>query len=58
VDAKVEQRFAQFEVRFAHVEVRFAQFEARMERRFGDLTRWLVAAWAALLIPIIGLWFK
>jgi len=57
-DAKVEQRFAQFEVRFAQVEVRFAQFEARMERRFGDLTRWLVAAWAALLIPIIGLWFK
>jgi hypothetical protein len=29
-----------------------------MERRFAEQSRWLFAAWATLLIPIIGLWVR
>jgi len=29
-----------------------------MERRFAEQSRWLFAAWASLMIPIIGLWFR
>jgi hypothetical protein len=29
-----------------------------MERRFGEQARWMFAAWASLLIPIIGLWIR
>jgi hypothetical protein len=35
-----------------------ARIEATMERRFGEQTRWMFVAWTALLIPIIGLWFR
>lgn len=54
-DAKLEQRFAQQEVKF---ERRFAEFEVRIERRLGEQTRWLFVAWASLLIPILGLWYR
>ena len=54
-EARMEQRFAVFEAR---MEQRFAEFEARMERRFGEQARWMFAAWASLLIPIIGLWIR
>ncbi len=52
-DAKLEQRFAQFELK---EDQRMAALEARMERR--ARARWLFAAWASLMIPIIGLWFR
>jgi hypothetical protein len=35
-----------------------SSLENTLERRFGEQTRWMFAAWAALLIPIIGLWFQ
>lgn len=72
-DAKVEQRFAEFEAKMgerigalerrmdvfeARMERRFAEFEARMERRFGEQARWMFAAWASLLIPIVGLYLR
>lgn len=72
-DAKLEQRFAQFELkveqrlaqfeskveqRIAALEQRMAALEAKMERRFAEQSRWLFAAWASLLIPIMGLWFR
>jgi len=65
-DAKLEQRFAQFELKVEQRisalelkwEARFAELEAKMERRFAEQSRWLFAAWATLLIPIIGLWFR
>ncbi len=65
-DAKLEQRFAQFELkveqRMAEFEIkmeqRMAALEAKMERRFAEQSRWLFAAWASLLIPIMGLWFR
>ena len=65
-DAKVEKRFAEFEVKF---EKRFAEFEVKivqrmtslettLERRLGEQTRFFFVAWASLLIPVIGLWFR
>jgi len=65
-DAKLEQRVSTLEARLeqriaileAHLNERFAQLEAKLERRLGEQTRWLFAAWASLLIPIIGLWMR
>ncbi len=50
-----ELNFARFD---AKLEQRFAELEAKMERRFSEQSRWLFAAWASLIIPIIGLWFR
>ena len=55
LEVRVEQRIAALEVR---VERRIAELEAKMERRFAEQSRWLFAAWASLMIPIIGLWFR
>jgi BMFP domain-containing protein YqiC len=65
-DAKLEQRVSTLEARLeqriatleTHLNERFAQLEAKLERRLGEQTRWLFAAWASLLIPIIGLWMR
>jgi len=62
-DAKLEQRVGALEHRMdvfeARMKQRFAEFEARMEvRRNGEQARWMFAAWASLLIPIIGLWIR
>ena len=69
-DAKWEQRFGQFEGKW---EQRLGHFEGMWERRFGELqvslfdrldrqstqlTRLVVALWATLLIPIVGLWTR
>ena len=65
-DAKWEKRFAEFEVKF---ETRLAEFdikfekrltslETTLERRLGEQTRFFFVAWASLLIPVIGLWFR
>lgn len=35
-----------------------AEIKAELERRLGEQTRWLFVVWSALLIPIIGLWFR
>lgn len=32
-----------------------AALEAKLERRFAEQSLWLFAAWASLLIPIIGI---
>jgi hypothetical protein len=29
-----------------------------IERSLKEQTRWMFVAWASLLIPIIGLWFR
>lgn len=66
-DTKWEQRFAQVDARFAQIEARLTQFatkadlaqlEARIERRFGEQTRWLFAMWATVLIALLGLYLK
>ena len=53
--SELEQRMAALE---SKVEQRLAAMEATLERRLGEQTRWLFAAWASLLIPILGLWFR
>jgi hypothetical protein len=35
-----------------------AQLEARLERRLTEQTRWLLGAWAVVLVSVIGLWFR
>lgn len=70
-DAKLEQRFAQsdakWEHRFAQIEARLTQFatkadlaqlEVRIERRFGEQTRWLFAMWATVIIALLGLYLR
>ena len=47
-EAKLESEMAKLE----------ARLEATLERRLGEQTRWMFVAWSALLIPIIGLWFR
>ena len=54
-DAKLEQRAAELN---AKIDLRSAELKEVLERRLGDQTRWMVAAWASLLIPVIGLWFR
>ena len=46
-----ELNFARFD---AKVEQRFSQFEAMLERRLGEQTRWMFVAWASLMVAIIG----
>jgi hypothetical protein len=55
LERKLEARMAAFG---ATMERRMSSLENTLERRFGEQTRWMFAAWAALLIPIIGLWFQ
>jgi len=55
LERKLEARMAAFE---ATMERRMSSLETTLERRFGEQTRWMFAAWAALLIPIIGLRFR
>lgn len=64
LDAKLEQRLAesraelQGQLSQVHVQLatRIDRLETPLERRLGEQTRWVFGAWAALLIPIIGLW--
>lgn len=58
-DAKQEQRFAQFEAKwtrqFADLRVELID---RVDRQSTQLARLMIALWATLLIPIIGLWVR
>jgi hypothetical protein len=54
-DAKLEQRLAELSARIDGVA---ADLHAVLERRLGEQTRWFFVAWASLLVPIIGLWFR
>jgi hypothetical protein len=58
-DAKLEQRVAELDARLtARIDTMAAQLNATLERRLGEQTRWLFAAWFSLLIPIVGLWMR
>jgi len=58
-EAKLDQRVdtlraeLKAEIKSCEVSVR-----AELEKRLGEQTRWMFIAWSALLIPIIGLWFR
>ncbi|HWP36929.1 MAG TPA: hypothetical protein VNL18_05175 [Gemmatimonadales bacterium] len=56
-DAKLDQRIAELRAELsARIDTTAAQINATLERRLGDQTRWLFAAWASLMMPVIGLW--
>jgi len=65
-EAKVGQRLAEFEMKLEKrldrfelaIEKRMARLEVTLERRMNAHTRWMFGAWAMLLIPILGLWFR
>jgi hypothetical protein len=58
-EARLEQRMdaLRSELKSDMAELK-AELIGTLERRLGEQTRWLFAAWAALLVPIIGLWFR
>lgn len=66
LNAKLEQRLAELNAKLdsavAKLDARMngmtANLHAVLERRLGEQTRWFFVAWASLLIPIIGLWFR
>ena len=51
----MEVKFARLEAKF---EQRFAQLEVLLERRLGEQSRWFVAAWAAILAAVMGLYLR
>ena len=55
LDAKIEHRVAQLE---AKIETTTANLQLALEKGLKEQLRWMFAAWAALLIPIIGLWLR
>ena len=61
-EVKFERRFTDFEVsierRFSQTDAKIDQLETKLERRLGEQTRWMFAAWATMLITIIGLWAR
>ena len=65
-DAQLERRLAEFEIR---LERRLAEFEARItaammalelrvERRFGEQSRWLLGVWITVIAAAVALWFR
>ncbi len=58
MDERIGASEAKVEVRFSQLEQRMSAIEATLERRLASHTRWMFAVWAALFIPIIGLWFR
>ena len=59
VDAKLEQRVEGLRTELrADIQTSTAQLREVLERRLGEQTRWMFIAWTALLIPLIGLWFR
>jgi hypothetical protein len=53
--AVAHHAFAQLEAR---MERGFAQAQTNLEKGLKEQTRFMFLAWSALLIPIIGLWFR
>ena len=54
-DAKLEQRVDQLR---SELKAQMSELKAVLEQRLGEQTRWMFVAWSALLVPIIGLWFR
>lgn len=54
-DAKLEQRLAEFELR---MNAAAAAQEIRVERRFGEQSRWLVGIWITVIVAAGSLWLK
>ena len=50
-----ELNMARFE---GKIDLRFAEYDARMADRFLAHTRWMIGAWTAVFLAILGLWFR
>ena len=58
-DARLEQRVETLRSELkAEIEKSAAGLREVLERRIGEQTRWMFVVWSALLVPIIGLWFR
>ena len=58
-DAKLDQRTAELRGDLSVLEARLsAKIDSKVDAAIRDQTRFLFVAWAALLAPIIGLWFR
>ena len=58
-DAKLEHRVQGLRSELkSEIHQSAAELKEVLERRLGEQTRWMFVAWSALLIPIIGLWFR
>jgi len=66
LEARWDRRVTELEAKWdrqvtsldAKWEVRLSAFEARIERRLGEQTRWMFAAWASVMVAVIGLWLR
>jgi hypothetical protein len=58
-EAKLEQRIETLRSELkAEIHTGTASLKVVLEQRLGEQTRWMFVAWSALLIPMIGLWFR
>ncbi|HET9424220.1 MAG TPA: hypothetical protein VFO55_02525 [Gemmatimonadaceae bacterium] len=58
-DAKVEQRLATLEARLgAKIETIDSSFQAKLDAAMREQMRFFFLVWAALLVPIIGVWVR
>lgn len=58
-DAKLEQRLVSLEARLqAKIEMIDPRLQSRLDAAMREQMRFFFVAWAALLAPIIGLWFR
>jgi hypothetical protein len=61
-DAKLEQGLARLDAKIGSLRLElqddFHSLQIAVERALRDQTRWMFVMWSALLIPIIGLWFR
>jgi hypothetical protein len=55
LEVMIERRLTSFEVTMTQ---RLSGVEVTLERGLRQQLRWMFVVWSALLIPIIGLWFR
>jgi len=51
---RFDTRFAEQNAKFAEQNTKFAELREFLERRIGDQTRWLYAAWAVQLAATVA----
>lgn len=58
LEAEIGQVRAELGQFKAEMRADMAELKEAIERRLGEQNRWMFVAWTALLVPIIGLWFR
>ena len=65
LDERIEKLRAEVKDEIGKLRAEFVEFKGELpalkevvERRLGEQTRWMFLVWSAILIPIIGLWFR